>query len=197
MTFPYRTGDFGIVFVSLAVFVCLCYALACFASAAIMFFLKREHGIGQQLAWIVGLYHDRVTLSTIYSLVNIYPILLGLIIAGVLVLLGTIVAAFFPLSPIPGWVGFAICFCVEGVIFVVMLVLLWLSTRKGHYINLYLIASVITPFCMGAAFIGIFILLVVCIAFSIPLLVLDGCYNCSCSSRTTTTLAKLSSWWLL
>jgi len=62
MTFPYRTGDFGIVFVSLAVFVCLCYALACFASAAIMFFLKREHGIGQQLAWIVGLYHDRVTL---------------------------------------------------------------------------------------------------------------------------------------
>jgi len=115
----------------------LCYALACFASAALMFFLKREHGLVEQLFWVFGL-----------------------VIAGVLILLGTIVAAFFPLSPIPGWVGYGICFCTEAVILVIMLVLLWLSTRKGHYINLYLIACVITPLAMGAAFIGIFILLV-------------------------------------
>jgi len=133
-----ETGAYGIVLIIIALIISFLLGAACIAGAIFMFLAKRD-------AWAPG---------------QRWTYLVGLIIAGVLILGAFVVACFFPLDRIAGMVGFAVIFFVELAVLIVFAVFLWLTYRAGDYWNINLGAVLVMPVGMAFCVIAILLLLI-------------------------------------
>jgi heme/copper-type cytochrome/quinol oxidase subunit 4 len=134
------TGPFGLTLIILALIVSFLMGVGCIVCAIWIFISKRDSvtwGEGQRWSYLVGL-----------------------CIAGVLILLAFIVACVFAANRIAGMVGFAIIFCIELALLVWFAVFLYLSYKEGDYWTLDLAAVLILPIGMAFCVIAILLLLI-------------------------------------
>jgi len=136
-----ETGAYGIVLIIIACLVNGAFGVACIVAGVIMFLLKKDYGQAVRIIYLIGL-----------------------IIAGVLILCCAIICIIaFSISPEgrdAAIACFTIAFFVELILFIILFVAFFISWKKGDYWNVNLVAVFLIPVGMAFCVLGVLILLI-------------------------------------
>jgi len=136
-----QTGGYGITLIILACLVNGALGIACIAAGIVMFLLKKDYGQAVRIIYLVGL-----------------------IIAGVLIVCCAIICAIAFSVTVQGRDAaiacFAIAFFIELIMLIIFVVAFFFTWQRGDYWNINLVAILVIPIAMAFCVLGILILLI-------------------------------------